>query len=161
MFWNHSRLTSSFSLHLDPDKWRADSSHGLSKEDAEARFKVIQNAADDLLSKFDEEDEEGSRSSQPSQADSYEDDFEESDEFYYERNAGKEDEYDRHYNKYFPDMPSFDEFENMLGSRGTGGPIRVSRDFVRWYSAKNAYEKRDRDSDDEEDFEGGLGCVVS
>ena len=132
----------------------------MSKEDAEARFKVIQNAADDLLSKFDEEDEEGSRSSQPSQADSYEDDFEESDEFYYERNAGKEDEYDRHYNKYFPDMPSFDEFENMLGSR-TGGPIRVSRDFVRWYSAKNAYEKRDRDSDDEEDFEGGLGCVVS
>ena len=38
----------------DPDKWRSDSSHGLSKEEAEEKFKMIQNAADHLLSRFDE-----------------------------------------------------------------------------------------------------------
>ena len=46
-------------LKYHPDKWRSDSSHGLSKEEAEEKFKEIQNAADHLLSKFDE-DEEGS-----------------------------------------------------------------------------------------------------
>ena len=168
-----SRLTPSFSLYPDPDKWRADSSHGLSKEDAEAKFKIIQNAADDLLSKFDEEDEEASYSSEHSgQADTYEDDFEqyedeekkddfeEFDEFHYERNAGKEDKYDRHFNNLFPDMPSFDEFQSVLGSRGRGGRVKVTEGFVRWMAAKNAYERRDAD-DDDEDMEGGLGCVVS
>jgi len=64
------------SLYSDPDKWRADSSHGLSKEESTDKFIVIQNAADHLLSKFD--DEEESHSSQdPSQASSYvEDEFE-------------------------------------------------------------------------------------
>lgn len=49
----------------DPDKWRSDSSHGLSKEEAEEKFKTIQNAADHLLSRFDEE---SSHNSEPSHA---------------------------------------------------------------------------------------------
>jgi len=80
----YSSLTSSFSVS-DPDKWRADSSHGLSKEESTDKFIVIQNAADDLLSKFDEEEESHS-SQNSSQASTYEneqdvDDQDRGDEF--------------------------------------------------------------------------------
>jgi hypothetical protein len=47
----------------DPDKWRSDCSHGLSNEEAEEKFKMIQNAADHLLSRFDEESSHHSGSS--------------------------------------------------------------------------------------------------
>ena len=37
-----------------PDKWSADSDHGMSKEEAEEHFKKIQNAYDHLMTKFDD-----------------------------------------------------------------------------------------------------------
>ena len=42
----------------DPDKWRANSDHGMTKDDAEEHFKKLQNAYDHLMSRFDEEEEE-------------------------------------------------------------------------------------------------------
>ena len=189
VFWYHSRLTPSFSLYPDPDKWRADSSHGLSKKDAEAKFKVIQNAADDLMAKFDEdneEDEEESRSSQPSyhssQAGSYDNDFEQYedeekkdeedmeddfDEFEYESDDNDEDSIDGYFNSQFPDMPSYEEFQNfenmMHNRRGHGARVKVTKGMGRYMSAE--FEMRMKESmaagADDEDFEGGLGCVVS
>jgi len=43
-----------YQLVVDPDKWKRDSEHGMSREDAENRFKSIQNAYDHLLSNFDD-----------------------------------------------------------------------------------------------------------
>ena len=37
----------------DPDRWRSDSDHGLAKEEAQEKFKEIQNAYDHLMSRFD------------------------------------------------------------------------------------------------------------
>jgi len=146
----------------------------LSKEDAEAKFKDIQNAADDLMAKFDEDDEEGSRSSQPSyhssQADSYENDFEqdedeekkdeevqdEFEDFEIESDDDDEDSIDGHFNMRFPDMPSFDEFQNihnMMGSRG--GRVKVPKGLDNWIQAKTRMEMKERMANaDDEDFEG-------
>ena len=41
-------------LQYHPDKWSADSDHGMSKEEAEEHFKKIQNAYDHLMTKFDD-----------------------------------------------------------------------------------------------------------
>ena len=41
-------------LQYHPDKWKADSDHGMSREDAESRFKEMQNAYDHLMANFDE-----------------------------------------------------------------------------------------------------------
>ena len=134
------------SLYSDPDKWRADSSHGLSKEESTDKFIVIQNAADGLLSKFD--DEEESHSSQdPSQASSYEneqdmDDQEMEDEFEdfeIESDDDDEDEHDKYFNTLFPDMPSFDEFQSiqyMMSSRKDGDRVKVSKGLDRWMQAE-------------------------
>jgi DnaJ-domain-containing protein 1 len=40
-------------LQYHPDKWSADSDHGMSKEEAEEHFMKIQNAYDHLMAKFD------------------------------------------------------------------------------------------------------------
>jgi len=160
----------------------------LSKEDAEAKFKIIQNAADDLMAKFDEDDdenEEGSRSSQPSyhssQADSYDSDFEQDEEkkdeqemeddfderFEYESDDDDEDKIGRHFNNCFPDMPSFDEFQNfhnMMGSRGRGSRVKVTKGMERYMSAEMRMKMEERmgmNGDDDEDFDGGISCVVS
>ena len=45
-------------LQFHPDKWRNDSGHGMSRKDAENKFKSIQGAYDHLMSNFDESDEE-------------------------------------------------------------------------------------------------------
>ncbi|KAL7444176.1 hypothetical protein ACHAXM_009303 [Skeletonema potamos] len=45
-------------LQYHPDKWRSDSDHGMSKKDAENKFKTIQSAYDHLMSNFDNSDEE-------------------------------------------------------------------------------------------------------
>jgi hypothetical protein len=47
----------SFGQHYaDPDKWRTDNMHGMTKEETEERFKSIANAYDHLmLSKFDQD----------------------------------------------------------------------------------------------------------
>jgi hypothetical protein len=45
-------------LQYHPDKWKNDSEHGMSKQDAENRFKAMQSAYDHLMSNFDEDDEE-------------------------------------------------------------------------------------------------------
>ncbi|KAL3779439.1 hypothetical protein ACHAWO_000165 [Cyclotella atomus] len=47
-------------LTYHPDKWKSDSEHGMSKSDAENKFKMIQSAYDHLMSNFDEEDDEDS-----------------------------------------------------------------------------------------------------
>ena len=39
---------------LDPDKWKSDSDHGMSRKEAENRFKSIQSAYDHLMSNFDD-----------------------------------------------------------------------------------------------------------
>ena len=41
-------------LQYHPDKWKADSDHGMSREDAECRFKEMQNAYDHLMANFDD-----------------------------------------------------------------------------------------------------------
>ena len=41
-------------LTSDPDKWKSDSDHGMSKKEAENRFKSIQSAYDHLMSNFDD-----------------------------------------------------------------------------------------------------------
>lgn len=41
-------------LQYHPDKWKSDSEHGMTKEDAEERFKTMQSAYDHLMSNFDE-----------------------------------------------------------------------------------------------------------
>ncbi|KAL7544361.1 hypothetical protein ACHAWF_007749, partial [Thalassiosira exigua] len=46
-------------LKYHPDKWRDTSDHGLTQEESLEHFKSIQNAYDHLMSKFDEEEEEG------------------------------------------------------------------------------------------------------
>lgn len=45
-------------LKYHPDKWRSDSDHGLSRKDAENKFKSIQSAYDHLMSNFDDSDED-------------------------------------------------------------------------------------------------------
>ena len=45
-------------LKYHPDKWRSDSEHGMSRKDAENKFKAIQSAYDHLMSNFDESDDE-------------------------------------------------------------------------------------------------------
>eukprot|EP00804_Cyclotella_cryptica_P004050 CCRYP_015450-RA/>CCRYP_015450-RA protein AED:0.04 eAED:0.04 QI:990/1/1/1/0.6/0.33/6/238/882 len=40
-------------LQYHPDKWKSDSEHGMTKEDAEERFKTMQSAYDHLMSNFD------------------------------------------------------------------------------------------------------------
>ena len=146
------------SLYSDPDKWRADSSHGLSKEESTDKFIVIQNAADDLLSKFD--DEEESCSSQDFSQSSSENDYHVDSEFEYGTDDDDEDEHDKHFNTLFPDMPSFDEFQsiqNMSSQRGPGGRIKVSKGLVRWMEA----EMRMKMEEGNLDGEGEVGCVTS
>lgn len=164
----YSSLTSSFSVS-DPDKWRADSSHGLSKEESTDKFIVIQNAADDLLSKFDEEEESHS-SQNSSQASTYEneqdvddqDRGDEFDEFDWESDPD-EDELDKYFNSRFPDMPSFDEFQsiqNMKSQRGHGGRIKVSKGLVRWMDAQTKIKMEDGTLDGDGIGEE-VGCVTS
>jgi curved DNA-binding protein CbpA len=43
-------------IQYHPDKWRQDSDHGMTKEDAEEEFKRIQSAYDHLMSNFDEDE---------------------------------------------------------------------------------------------------------
>ena len=45
-------------LKYHPDKWKADSEHGMSKVEAENKFKSIQNAYDHLMSNLDESDDD-------------------------------------------------------------------------------------------------------
>jgi len=42
-------------LQYHPDKWSADSAHGMSREDAEEQFKSIQSAYDHMMTNFDED----------------------------------------------------------------------------------------------------------
>ena len=42
-------------LQYHPDKWRQDSDHGMTKEDAEEEFKKYQSAYDHLMANFDDE----------------------------------------------------------------------------------------------------------
>ena len=44
-------------LRYHPDKWKSDSEHGMSKEDAENKFKAVQSAYDHLMSNLDESDD--------------------------------------------------------------------------------------------------------
>lgn len=153
----YSSLISSFSVS-DPDKWRADSSHGLSKEESTDKFIVIQNAADDLLSKFD--DEEESHSSQDFSQSSSENDFKQDldSEFEYETDDDDEDEHDKHFNTLFPDMPGFDEFQNiqnMMSSRKVGDRVKVSKGLDRWMQAEMRMKMEERGIEDE------VGCVTS
>ena len=41
-------------LQFHPDKWKNDADHGMSKKDAENRFKSIQSAYDHLMGNFDD-----------------------------------------------------------------------------------------------------------
>ncbi|KAL7473413.1 hypothetical protein ACHAXS_013867 [Conticribra weissflogii] len=41
-------------LKYHPDKWRSDSDHGMTKDEAENRFKLMQSAYDHLMSNFDD-----------------------------------------------------------------------------------------------------------
>ena len=38
----------------DPDKWKSDSGHGMSRKEAEDRFKAVQTAYDHMMSNFDD-----------------------------------------------------------------------------------------------------------
>ena len=38
----------------DPDKWKSDSEHGMSRKEAEDRFKAVQAAYDHMMSNFDD-----------------------------------------------------------------------------------------------------------
>eukprot|EP00956_Cyclotella_meneghiniana_P027022 scaffold59779_cov34-Cyclotella_meneghiniana.AAC.2 len=40
-------------LQFHPDKWKSTSDHGMSRKDAENKFKAIQSAYDHLMSNFD------------------------------------------------------------------------------------------------------------
>jgi hypothetical protein len=42
-------------LQYHPDKWKSDSVHGMSKAEAEEKFKAMQSAYDHLMSNFDDE----------------------------------------------------------------------------------------------------------
>lgn len=44
-------------LAYHPDKWRSDADHGLSREEAMERFRRVQDAYDQLMTKFDDESE--------------------------------------------------------------------------------------------------------
>ena len=44
-------------LKYHPDKWKSDSEHGMSKIEAENRFKSIQSAYDHLMSNFDDDED--------------------------------------------------------------------------------------------------------
>jgi len=44
-------------IQYHPDKWRHDSDHGMTKEDAEEEFKKIQSAYDHLMANFDDDGE--------------------------------------------------------------------------------------------------------
>ena len=66
--------TSGASYCTDPDQWRANSEHGLSKEDSQEQFKKIVNAYDHLMSRLlGEDDEEDENSADV--GDYYEDDY--------------------------------------------------------------------------------------
>ena len=65
--------TSGSSYCTDPDKWRADSEHGLSKEDAQEHFKKILNAYDYLMSRLLGEDDDEDENS--ADVGDYEDDY--------------------------------------------------------------------------------------
>jgi len=41
-------------LQFHPDKWKSDSGHGMSRKEAEDRFKAVQTAYDHMMSNFDE-----------------------------------------------------------------------------------------------------------
>ena len=43
-------------VQYHPDKWRQDSDHGMTKDDAEEKFKEIQSAYDHLMANFDEDE---------------------------------------------------------------------------------------------------------
>ena len=43
-------------VQYHPDKWRQDSEHGMTKDDAEEKFKEIQSAYDHLMANFDEDE---------------------------------------------------------------------------------------------------------
>ena len=136
-----------------------DSSHGLSKVESTDKFIVIKNAADDLLSKFD--DEEESCSSQDSSKDmdvqDMEDEFE---DFEIESDDEDKDRYDRHFSSLFPDMPCFDEFQstqNMMESRQEGVRIKISKGLENWMQA----EMRMKMEEGNLDGEGEVGCVTS
>ena len=43
-------------IQYHPDKWRQDSEHGMTKEDAEEEFKRIQSAYDHLMANFDDDE---------------------------------------------------------------------------------------------------------
>ena len=43
--------------HTDPDKWRGDSDHGMTREEAENHFKSIQNSYDHLMATFDDDED--------------------------------------------------------------------------------------------------------
>eukprot|EP00579_Thalassiosira_antarctica_P017542 CAMPEP_0201948734 /NCGR_PEP_ID=MMETSP0903-20130614/55611_1 /ASSEMBLY_ACC=CAM_ASM_000552 /TAXON_ID=420261 /ORGANISM="Thalassiosira antarctica, Strain CCMP982" /LENGTH=1324 /DNA_ID=CAMNT_0048491929 /DNA_START=66 /DNA_END=4040 /DNA_ORIENTATION=+ len=45
-------------LKFHPDRWRSDSDHGMAREEAQEKFKEIQNAYDHLMSRFDDEYDE-------------------------------------------------------------------------------------------------------
>lgn len=112
----------------------------MSKDEAEEKFKVIQNAADHLLAKFDEENEE-----EASQSGSYDDDFEpESDDeslpdWYYDR-----------YNM-FPDFPDFDEmYDKEFNNRGE----ESAADY------RDLYDDDENEDDMPEGYER-VECVIS
>lgn len=45
-------------LQFHPDKWSADSSHGMSKDEAEEHFKSIRSSYDHLMANFDDDDDD-------------------------------------------------------------------------------------------------------
>ena len=56
---DHSIGRTQFNVMIsDPDKWRTDSDHGMTKEDSLEHFKVIQNAYDFLMSRFDDDEDD-------------------------------------------------------------------------------------------------------
>ena len=50
----HLFVVDSHSVISDPDKWKHNSEHGMSRKEAENRFKFIQSAYDHLMSNFDD-----------------------------------------------------------------------------------------------------------
>ena len=42
-------------IQYHPDKWRQDSEHGMTKEEATEEFKKFQSAYDHLMANFDDE----------------------------------------------------------------------------------------------------------
>ena len=92
-----------YTFFSDPDKWRSDSSHGLSKEEAEEKFKTIQNAADHLLSRFDEESSHHSGSSHAGSDDNAQ-------QYYYEEYYSHDDDENSGGDEYSNDDEFSDEY---------------------------------------------------